>query len=220
MNTKIKLLTLAVSMYFITGCDNNSTTSTDKNTDSTKMSNTKGDTMGTKMNMENAMMSSMNTMMEKMTAMKMSGDFDMDFANMMIEHHQGAIDMSEEEVKSGMDEKLKTMARNIISAQKEEQSKLRDIVKSSKPMKMEMGKHDELTKGMADMKMNMSSMQMTGSTDNNFGMMMIPHHESAIKMAKAELSHGMNAQLKRIAQKIISDQTKEIGEFKSRLSTK
>ena len=141
-------------------------------------------------------MTSMNNMMDKMSSMKMSGDFDMDFANMMIEHHQGAIDMSEEELKSGTDEKIKGMTQNIITAQKEEQRKLRDIVKNRKPMKMDMGKHDELSKALDDMKANMSGMQMTGSTDKDFAIMMIPHHESAIKMAKAELSHGMNAQLK------------------------
>lgn len=219
MNTKIKLLTLA-GMFFFASCDNGTTTTTDKDTDSTKMNNTKSDTMDKKMNMDNmntnnGMMTSMNKMMDNMSSMKMSGDFDMDFANMMIEHHQGAIDMSEEELKSGSDEKMKAKAQNIITAQKEEQSKLKDIVKNSKPMKMDMGKHDELSDQMNDMKTDMSKMQMTGNTDKDFAMMMIPHHENAIKMAKAELSHGMNAQLKQMAQKIISDQTKEISEFKS-----
>ena len=223
MNTKIKLLTLAAGMFFIASCDNSTTTTTDKDTDSAKMSNTPSNTMNNKMdNMknDNSMMTSMNKMIDNMSGMKMSGDFDMDFANMMIEHHQGAIDMSEEELKSGTDEKMQGMAKNIITAQKEEQSKLRDIVKSSKPMKMEMGKHDELTKGMDDMKANISGMQMTGNTDKDYVMMMLPHHESAVKMAKEELSHGMNAELKKIAQKIISDQTKEVGEFKSWMNSK
>jgi len=223
MIKEIKLLTLAAGMFFFTGCDNGSTTTTDKDTDSSKLSNTTSDTMNNKMdNMknDNSMMTSMNKMMDNMSSMKMSGDFDMDFGNMMIEHHQGAIDMSEEELKSGTDEKMKAMAENIITAQKEEQSKLRDIVKNSKPMKMDMGKHDELIKGMDDMKANMSGMQMTGNTDKDYVMMMLPHHESAVKMAKDELSHGMNAELKKIAQKIISDQTKEISEFKSWMNSK
>lgn len=87
-------------------------------------------------------------------------------------------------------------------------------------MKMEMGKHDELSKNMDDMKANMSGMQMTGNTDKDFAMMMISHHEGAVKMFKDELSHGMNAQLKQIAQKGISDQTKEISEFKSWMNSK
>ena len=226
MNTKIKLLiTLATGMYFFTSCNNGTTTTTDKDqTDTTKMSNLKNDTMNNKMDdmkkNDNGLTSSMNNMMDKMSSMKMTGDFDLDFANMMIEHHQGAIDMSEEEIKSGTDEKIKAMAQNIITKQKEEQSKLRDIVKNNKPMKMDMGKHDELSKEMDAMKANMSGMQMTGNTDKDFAMMMVPHHEGAIKMFKAELSHGMNDELKQMAKKGISDQTKEISEFKSWMSNR
>ncbi len=224
MNTKIKLtITLATGLYFFTAC--NSGTTTDKDTDTASISTMKSDTMDKKMStdenmkMDNGLISSMNKMMDKMTSMQMSGDFDMDFANTMIEHHQGAIDMSEAEIKSGKDEKMKAMAQNIISMQKEEQSKLKDIVKNSKPMKMDMGKHDELSKEMDNMKADMGKMQMTGNTDKDFAMMMISHHESAVKMSKDELSHGMNAKLKQMAKKGIEDQTKEISEFKSWMSS-
>jgi YVTN family beta-propeller protein len=40
--------------------------------------------------------------------------------------------------------------------------------------------------------------------------MMIPHHQGAIDMAKAELRHGRNELLRRIAQEIIVDQQQEI----------
>jgi uncharacterized protein (DUF305 family) len=39
---------------------------------------------------------------------------------------------------------------------------------------------------------------------------MVPHHQGAIEMAQAELRHGRNEQLRRIAQEIIVDQTQEI----------
>jgi uncharacterized protein (DUF305 family) len=226
MNTKIKLLiTLAIGMYFFTSCDNGTTTTTDKdNTDSTKMSNLKNDTMKNKMDdmkkNDNGLTTSMNKMMDKMSSMKMTGDFDMDFANMMIEHHQGAIDMSKIEVAKGIDEKIKGMARNIITNQSEEIGKMQEIIKNYKPSGMEMGKHDELTKEMEDMKAKMNGIQMTGNTDKDFVMMMVPHHEGAIKMFKDEISHGMNAALKQMAKKGISDQAKEITEFKSWINSK
>ena len=59
-------------------------------------------------------------MMDQMMGMKMSGDADMDFAMMMIAHHQGAIDMSEVELKYGKDPVLRKMAEDIIAAQKKE----------------------------------------------------------------------------------------------------
>lgn len=54
--------------------------------------------------------------------------------------------------------------------------------------------------------------------DKDFAIMMNSHHESGIKMSKDELSHGMNAQLKQMAQKGISDQTKEVNELEAWLS--
>ena len=58
-------------------------------------------------------------MMQDM-AMPMTGDTDRDFVAGMIPHHAGAIDMAEIELKYGKDPKLRTLARNIIAAQKKE----------------------------------------------------------------------------------------------------
>lgn len=51
----------------------------------------------------------------------------------------------------------------------------------------------------------------SGDVDRDFTAMMIAHHQGAIDMAVAELRHGGNEQLKRIAQEIIVDQQQEIG---------
>jgi len=50
----------------------------------------------------------------------------------------------------------------------------------------------------------------TGDVDADFAAMMIPHHQGAIDMAKAELKYGKNAQLRTLARKIIVDQQREI----------
>src|SRR6266404_6606392 len=50
----------------------------------------------------------------------------------------------------------------------------------------------------------------SGDVDQDFAAMMIPHHQGAIDMAQAELRHGHNEQLRRIAQEIIVDQQQEI----------
>ena len=50
----------------------------------------------------------------------------------------------------------------------------------------------------------------SGDVDRDFAAMMIPHHQGAIDMAKAELRHGQSEQLRRIAQEIIVDQDQEI----------
>lgn len=64
-----------------------------------------------------AMMKDMN---DKMSAMPMSGDPDVDFAMMMRIHHQGAIDMAQAELRDGKAPQMRKMASEIISAQKKE----------------------------------------------------------------------------------------------------
>jgi uncharacterized protein (DUF305 family) len=52
---------------------------------------------------------------------------------------------------------------------------------------------------------------MTGDPDVDFARMMIPHHQGAIDMARAQLEKGEDPQLRELAQKIIADQEREIG---------
>lgn len=66
----------------------------------------------------------MSRMNKKMSAMKMSGDTDKDFAIMMAEHHQGAIEMAEIEVKHGKNTELRAMAKKMIAMQKQERAEL------------------------------------------------------------------------------------------------
>ena len=53
-------------------------------------------------------------------------------------------------------------------------------------------------------------LKMTGDVDKDFAILMIPHHQGAIDMAKIELEHGKNEELKKMAQAIIDSQAKEI----------
>lgn len=49
-----------------------------------------------------------------------SGDIDRDFANMMIPHHQGAIEMAKSYLRSGSNAALLRMAQEIIITQQQE----------------------------------------------------------------------------------------------------
>ncbi len=69
---------------------------------------------------QKAMMESMQKMHPAMMQGMMAKDPDVAFVCGMIGHHMGAISMSEVELKYGDDEQAKTMAKNIIDAQKKE----------------------------------------------------------------------------------------------------
>ncbi len=211
---------LLVSACFLQSCGNKNSDTTKNEMNHAMPDMAKSDSMNSDaVSMDHGMMQGMSSTMDKMKDMKMTGDFDADFASMMIMHHQGAIDMSEVEVSKGADTQIKTIAQNIIVAQKAEIGKLEKFVTGYKTQQVEHEKNDELHKEldvtMRSMMDKMTTMQMTGNTDKDFVMMMIPHHEGAKTMAEHQVKHGKNAELKKMAQKMITDQTKEIAELKA-----
>jgi uncharacterized protein (DUF305 family) len=62
-----------------------------------------------------------------------------------------------------------------------------------------------MTKMMIDM-----GIRPSGNVDTDFVAMMVPHHQGAIEMARAELRYGRNETLRRMAQEIIVTQLQEI----------
>lgn len=223
MHNRFKFSISAVLiMSFYVSCNNDSsTTITEDSTHSSTrdtMSHMTNDTMSHD-NMNSGMMSSMQSSMQKMQGMNMTGEFDVDFANMMIEHHQGGIDMAEMEIAQGKDEKMKSMAQKISTDQKKEQQELRDFLSGYKPSDMKHGE-GELKKSMSSAMDQMKSMQMSGDTDKDFATMMMHHHEHGVAMAKMEVEHGMSSKLKGMAQKSITKHNQEIKEFKNWLDLK
>ena len=69
-------------------------------------------------------------------------------------------------------------------------------------------------------KMNkaMSSAPMTGDADHDFVVMMLPHHQGAVDMAKFELAHGKDPALQKLAREIVAAQDKEIAFMKNWLA--
>jgi hypothetical protein len=68
--------------------------------------------------------SAMTKMMADM-AIKPSGDVDKDFVDMMVPHHQGAIDMAVIYLRYGHNETLRRMAQEIIVSQQQEIAAMR-----------------------------------------------------------------------------------------------
>lgn len=62
--------------------------------------------------------------------------------------------------------------------------------------------------------MKQMNVRMSGDPDKDFVMMMMPHHQGAIDMAKVELQYGKDPKLRSMAEEIIKAQEKEIAEMK------
>ena len=68
---------------------------------------------------------------------------------------------------------------------------------------------------MRDMMMGMHQHMPTGDTDKDFVRMMLPHHQAAVEMAKAELQYGTDPDLKTLAKDVITAQDREIAMMKA-----
>ena len=67
-----------------------------------------------------------------------------------------------------------------------------------------------MDESMKRMDTDMNSAPMNGNSDHDFATMMMPHHQGAIDMAKAELTYGKDPVMRRLAEEIIVDQQSEI----------
>ena len=134
----------------------------------------------------------------------------------MIPHHQSAIEMAEIARERGESEFVKQLAGDIITTQREEIATLRREDEGLEMAGVErgsLGVADHM-KGMDD---DPAMLEKADPFDAAFLKMMIPHHEGAIEMAKAELAKGEDPELKELAQEIIDAQRREIADMRKHL---
>ena len=68
----------------------------------------------------------------------------------------------------------------------------------------------QIMQAMDRMASGMMAAKLTDDPDRDFAAMMIPHHQGAIDMAKAELIYGHDPVFRRLAEGIIVEQQQEI----------
>jgi uncharacterized protein (DUF305 family) len=156
---------------------------------------------------EQQMMAAMNNMMRQMQAMKPTGNADYDFAMMMRHHHMGAMEMAQAELSGGSDTVMRALAQKIYDDQKKEVTQFDQFI--------QMHASSSGTSGYGQKAMGMmtpmdSSHHQPSSVDVLFAIMMIPHHEDGVKMARAYLKESRDKELKKIAQNIIATQPAEV----------
>lgn len=162
---------------------------------------------------DNRMMDTMHAIMDRMMAMPMTNDPEIDFSKMMIMHHQGAINMANVQLQDGKNDSLKRTAQKIITEQQMEIQQFQTILATLTKDNTDMEYMMEQMEGMKKMDKAIDVQLITGDIDNDFATLMIWHHQSAIDDASGYLHHGNNAQLKTIANNIIKAQTIEIQEL-------
>ena len=137
-----------------------------------------------------------------------SAPYDATFIDSMIVHHQGAIIMAQQALKETQRPELKQMAEAIVKAQQTEIDQMKQWRKNWYPDLKDTG-----------MTMDMGPMEVGKDTAIPFEIRfidaMIPHHESAISMAKEAQQKAEHAELKAMAETIIKTQSVEIEQMKA-----
>ncbi|MFF1530945.1 DUF305 domain-containing protein [Cellulomonas sp. NPDC058312] len=151
-------------------------------------------------------------------------DADTEFAQMMILHHQGAIEMATMAEGRAQTEQVQQLSSDIQFAQQPEIDLMTSWLETwgEEPPSSEddMGGMDHSSghTGMANDE-QMQQLEDAGADfDRMFLEMMIEHHQGAITMSEQEQENGLNEDALALAGTIIGDQTEEIAEMKQMLA--
>lgn len=78
------------------------------------------------------------------------------------------------------------------------------------------GSSAEMMGAMHRMHEAMTRTVMTGDIDRDFVALMVPHHQSAVEMARLYLQHGKDPELRRLSENVIASQEAEIRQMNAR----
>ena len=141
------------------------------------------------------------------------------FLTSMVPHHEDAVEMATLARRRARRDEIKKLAGAIIDAQNRE---IQDMTFShqrifGQSLPTSRMAHGDLGLSEEEMGMPMDMGELEGSRefDRTFIDMMIRHHQAAIRMARAELERGEDAEVKGLASAIISTQTREIERMNS-----
>lgn len=162
----------------------------------------------------------MMAMMEDMVIREKSGNASLDFLKGMIPHHESALKMAESYLNyEGESEELKTLAQDIITAQKDELKEMNELVKTyekddKKDQKKEDAYLEQYSKMFAGGSMSHHiDASHVDNLDQAFAEGMILHHQMAVDMAKDILEYTDYDEIRTMAQNIIDVQEKEISQM-------
>ncbi|WP_307818126.1 DUF305 domain-containing protein [Janibacter endophyticus] len=153
-------------------------------------------------------------------------DADTMFAQMMIVHHEGAIEMADLAVEKAASQEVRTLAEGISAAQGPEIEQMTSWLVAWGEDTTPSGGMDHTGHGGMDMEgmsqeEAMAELEGLSGTefDRRFLELMIAHHQGAVEMAQTQLVDGENPQALELAQQIIDDQQAEISDMEGMLAS-
>ncbi len=162
---------------------------------------------------------SMTKMHDEMMVGMNYNDPDAAFAQGMLGHHIGAVDMAEIQLKYGTDEEMRQLAQEIIDAQQPEIEQMQNWLASNPDATEPTPDTEAMQQAYVDGMDAMHDEMMLGIADPipdmAFARGMLPHHVGAIDMAEVQLKYGKNEEMRQLAQEIIDAQQPEIEQMQN-----
>lgn len=152
-------------------------------------------------------------------------DADIMFAQMMIPHHQQAVEMSEMLLaKEGIPAQVVEFAQGVIDAQGPEINRMNAMLEAwdQQPVTDSGGMDHGKMGGMSGMmsQEDMTALEEAQGTEaaRLYLEQMTTHHEGAVDMARDEVADGQNPHAITLAEQVISDQEAEIAQMQQMLT--
>ena len=148
---------------------------------------------------------------------------DVMFAQMMIPHHEQAIEMSDMALdpNTGASESIIALATQIKNAQDPEIAQMTSLLQTwGKALTADHSgmDHSSMMSGMLSTEEMAKLGALTGTAfDTAWAKGMIAHHEGAVEMAQDVHADGSNKEVRTLAQAIVSTQTAEIATLRALL---
>jgi uncharacterized protein (DUF305 family) len=152
---------------------------------------------------------------------------DVTFAQMMIPHHQQAVEMADLAQTRAADPQVKALAAQIKTAQAPEIATMTKWLAAwgqptAMPSGHDMGNMPGVSHAMPGIMSDADMAKLKASNgkdfDKQFLQMMIEHHKGAIQMARDEQAGGANPDAKALAAHIIATQQAEIDTMQKQLA--
>ncbi|OGI22150.1 MAG: hypothetical protein A2808_03960 [Candidatus Moranbacteria bacterium RIFCSPHIGHO2_01_FULL_55_24] len=143
---------------------------------------------------------------------------DRHFIEQMIPHHEDAIVMADSALEKAQHQEIKNLANDIKRTQSVEIEQMQEWYKNwfgaEVPKDSSVMGSSRMRMGMMGNESDVETLRNASNFDESFIEEMIPHHQMAVMMANMLLVGTNRPEMKKLAEDIISAQTKEINEMR------
>lgn len=155
---------------------------------------------------ENEFLITVNKMNARIDSLALSGHADEDFALVMVQHHQAAIDLANLELQKGDDNAVKSIAQKILDTKTVEKDSITLWLVGRKPTRNATSEtFDAQMNSILDKYSNLDAVNITGDADKDFAELMSIHNKALAEIGQSIVQLGHHDDMKAWARQMVVD---------------